>query len=198
MRNFRLLLAAAAIGLLFATACQKTGFLTRYGIFHVENDTTVVVNGTIRTATERHWENLIEDHPDIRLMVLEQCPGSNDDDANLRMALDIHERGINMHLPADASIESGAVDLYLAGHKRTRELGAQVGVHSWATRSTEGADLPEDDPEHDSYIAYFTSIGMTDSLARAFYFFTLHAASAEDMHYMTEQELADFEFFTEE
>ena len=180
------------------SSCQKTGFATKYGIFHVENDTTVVVNGTIRGRTEKHWDNLCEDYPDIRLMILEDCPGSNNDAANFRMATRIHSKGINMHLRSHSTIESGAVDLFLAGTQRTREQGAKVGVHSWSSWRTEGADLPADDPEHTEYLCYYTGIGMTKEAAEAFYWFTLRAAPSDGMHFMSEAELATYNVFTNE
>ena len=191
----------AFAAMLFITSCTKdtTPGGEQYGIFNVTNDTTVIVNGTIDTRTEQDWDLLSDDYPNITYMVLEDCPGSSDDDANLRMALDIHRQGVSMHLRSNSSIESGAVDLYLAGKRRTREQGARVGVHSWeATDGLQGGDLPRNDPEHQPYLNYFTGIGMSSQQAADFYFFTLEAANANDMHYMTDAELARFNFFTNE
>ena len=200
MKRFRLLALAAMIPMLVLTSCGREDLEgNQYGIFKVSNDTTVVVNGVIDSQTGLDWNDLVRDYPNIRLVILEDCPGSEDDDANLKMALDIHRQGMNMHLRSNSIIESGAVDLYLAGHRRTRDRGAKVGVHSWSDGSgLEGGQLPKDDPQHQTYINYFKNVGMPAQMASDFYFFTLEAASANNIHYMTEAELAQYDFFTNE
>lgn len=193
-------IALALVPILLINSCRKDlpgG--EQYGIFAVTNDTTVVVNGTLDGNAEQDWDALVADYQDIRLMVLEDCPGSTDDDANLRMALDIHRQGVNMHLRSNSSIESGAVDLYLAGNQRTREMGAKVGVHTWEdTSGLQGGELPRTDEQHSVYLNYYTNVGLTQQEASDFYFFTLAAASSNDIHYMTEAELERFDFFTNE
>ncbi len=193
----RKLSLALAIVLLVATcSCKKTGFLTKYGIFHVKNETTVVMNGTIGGRTLKHFDNLIEKHPNIELIVMENCPGSRNDEVNLKLAKKVHDLGINMQLNSDSEIASGAVDLFLAGEIRTITKGAKLGVHSWAGNGQEADQLPENSPEHDLYINYYKSIGMTEQAAREFYFYTIRAAKANDIHWMTEEEIEYYNMAT--
>jgi len=196
MEKKKFVLALLPILFLAFPSCQKSGLLSSYGIFQMENDTTVVVNGTIGSRTPTHWDNLVADNPDIRLMILEECPGSSDDDANLKMAKGIHQLKLNMHLRSYSEIASGATDLFLAGNKRTKEPGARIGVHSWTDGRTEGRDLPEGHQEHQPYIDYFTAIGMSNQEAKEFYFFTLRAASADDMHWMSQAEVNKYGLIT--
>lgn len=56
--------------------------------------------------------------------MMEERPGSRSDEALFKAALILKYRSINTHLPSDAIIESGAVDLFLAGTTRTLDEGA--------------------------------------------------------------------------
>jgi len=56
----------------------------------------------------------------------------------------------------------------------------------------EGADLPRDDEEHELYLEYCDEMG----IPRSFYWRSLHAASSDDMHWMTEEELGEFKMLT--
>jgi hypothetical protein len=184
--------------LIFITtsSCQKTGFLTRYGIFHVENSTTASMNGTIGARSEKHFQNMMKNNPNIKLIVLEDCPGSKNDEVNLKLAKRIHDAGINTQLKSHSEIASGAVDLFLAGVERTMESGAKIGVHSWSGDGMEASELPESSTEHLLYINFYKSVGMTDQESRDFYFFTINAAKADDIHWMTAEEIELYNMIT--
>ena len=64
-----------------------------------------------------------------------------------------------------------------------------MGVHSWSGSGIVATDLPETDPEHDRYLDYFRDIGVDED----FYWFTLDAAPAEEMHWMTAAEADQFD-----
>lgn len=151
------------------------------------------MNGTIGGRTEKHWDNLVKDYPDVDRLVMGNCPGSKNDEVNLKVSKKIHDQGVHMHLNADSEIASGAVDMFLAGTTRSIDSGAKVGVHSWAGDGVDNAaDLPQDDPEHNKYIEYYRSVGMNAQDASEFYFFTLNAAPANDIYWMTEAELEQY------
>lgn len=185
----KIVLSSLAATLLLFGSCQKTGFLTRYGIFHVENDTTATMNGTITKRTEKHFDNMLDKNPNISLIVLEDCPGSKDDDTNLKVAKKVFDKGISTELKSHSEIASGAVDFFLAGRTRTIATGARLGVHSWNGGGKVPTLLPVDSPSHDPYIDFYKSVGFSDSLARDFYFFTIHAAPHNSIHWMTEEEI---------
>ena len=53
----------------------------------------------------------------------------------------------------------------------------------------EATDFPTNSPEYLPYIQYYESIGFTNQWSRDFYFYTINAASAANIHWMTEAEI---------
>jgi hypothetical protein len=150
--------------------------------------------GTIDSSTPCRVVELFTTYPDVDTIVMIDVPGSADDDANLEAATIVHEREITIVVVADGpGVASGGTDFFAAGEIRIVESGAMVGVHSWAGDDVEGADLPRDDPEHQQYLDFYAQIGIPSD----FYWFTLEAAPASDIHYMTDEELLRFEIATD-
>ncbi len=164
-----------------------------YGIFTSLDAETVIIDGLIDSDITQYWDNYIEAFPSTSKMIMKDCPGSTDDIANWEAGRMIHQRGIDIHLPSDAVIASGAVDLYLSGTIRTREAGSQIGVHAWAKgNGDEATDFPVGDEEHLDAIAYYTDIGFSQEDAEAFYYFTINAAAADEIHWMTDDEMEEY------
>ncbi len=171
---------------------------TDFGIFLMQDATTAVMNGVINSDTPQHWDNFIAANPGITKMLMKNCPGSEDDEANLKAARKIRQQGIAIHLPASAEIASGAVDLFLAGTTRTREAGSKIGVHAWADgNNKEATDFPVGDTEHLPYINYYKEMGFSQADAEAFYYFTINAAKAAAIHWMTDAEIMQYKLLTE-
>jgi hypothetical protein len=136
---------------------------------------------------------MIKAYPAIKRISMIDCPGTENDDANLEVARMIRKAGISTHVPADGSVRSGGVELFLAGLHRTYEKGAQFGVHSWIDEDgVQARDVAPDDPINAAYIGYYQEVGLPPQTARAFYAFTNQTAF-NDIHYMSEQELARFQ-----
>jgi len=155
---------------------------------------TVYMNGVIGSDTLEVMQTLLNSYPQIKTIVMQNVPGSMDDDTNLLASMEIRKRGIATHIPADGMVASGGTDMFLAGVKRTAEAGAKLGVHSWSDDSGKVAlDFPRDHQEHVKYLDYYKAIGIDTS----FYWYTLEAASAEDIHWMTAQEIAQYGVLTE-
>lgn len=166
-----------------------------YGPFRVDGD-RIIMNGAVETNTPAKFRALIAAHPGVRTIEMIECPGSEDEDANLALARLIRSAGLNTHVPADGSIRSGAVELFLAGTERTSAPGAQFGVHSWRDDTgREARDYAEDAAVHAPYLRFYREVGFTPEKAKAFYDFT-NRADFEDMHYMTEAELARYGVIT--
>lgn len=183
--------------LLIATSCQKDN-VGNTGIFSSQDDTTAFMEGTIRTNTPKHWENYLEAYPNTNKIIMGDCPGSANDDANLQVARAIRRQDVAIHLPADAEIASGAVDLFLAGTTRTRESGSKIGVHSWADGdNNEATDFEVGHSNHDLYIDYYVEMGFSQEDAEAFYYFTINAAPAAEIHWMTDQEIEQYKLLTQ-
>jgi hypothetical protein len=165
-------------------------------IFEVAGDSreVLLMEGTINGDTPAQLSAIFEAEPGIRTIVLLQCLGSSDDEANFPMARDVRARGLNTHLTADSEIYSGCVDFFLAGNARSMEPGARIGVHSWYDDddAMDGADYPRGSPEHEENRRYVEDMLGSD----AFYWFTLDAAPADGMHYLTDPEIARFGLLT--
>jgi hypothetical protein len=155
---------------------------------------TVYMNGVIGSDTLKVMQKLFRDHPQIKTIVMQNVPGSMDDEINLLASTELRNHGINTHIPADGMVASGGTDMFLAGVNRTIETGARLGVHSWSDGSGKAAiDYPRDHQEHVKYLDYYKVMGIPAD----FYWYTLEAASAENIHWMTAQEIAQYAILTE-
>jgi hypothetical protein len=168
-----------------------------FGPFLVKDTTRVELVGAVNSDTPAQFAAMIAAHPGLTQIDMVECPGSEDDDANLVLAGMIRTAGLSTHVPASGSIRSGGVELFLAGKTRTVDRGAEIGVHSWRdSDGFEATDYPATDAVHQPYIAFYRSVGMTDAQARAFYDFTNRAASFDDVHMMSEAEVRQFGLLT--
>ena len=157
----------------------------------------LIVAGTPSSVLELAFMN-----PEVRTIVLVDMPGSIDDVAMVRAGRYIRQLGLDTHVPADSEVASGATDLFLAGEHRSAEPGARFGIHSWGggpVPATDlppvlATDLPRDHEDHLKYLDYYAEMGIPGE----FYWRTLSAAPAEGIHWMTEEELERFNFFTDE
>ncbi len=93
----------------------------------------------------------------------------------------------------DAIIASGSVDLFLAGTNRSRDTGSQIGVHAWSDgNGTEATEYPVGHIEHQGAIDYYIDMGFSQADAEAFYYFTIQAAPASSIHWMTDAEIDQY------
>lgn len=172
---------------------------SKFDIFEVQADNkTVHVQGEIKTRTLKDFKHMLEGHPNINLIKILHLPGSNDDATNFKIGNLLREHKINTHLMG--VIASGGVDFFLAGVKRTRLVDLQfpvkVGVHSWSdSDGKQATDFPESSSEHRANIEYYEDLGYSKEWAKDFYFFTIKAAAADDVHWMTEEEIVKYKIF---
>lgn len=164
----------------------------RYGPFTVVDGTTARMVGSVVTATPRQFAAMLAAHPTLRRIELVDCPGSLDEEANLRLARAIRRAGLATHVPDGGSVRSGAVELFLAGVTRSAAPSAEFGVHSWRDEAgREARDYPADDPVHGEYLGYYREMGMDDATARAFYAMT-NASGFDDLTYLTREDMARY------
>ena len=152
------------------------------------------MQGVIGATTPSSVLELAFMNPEVRTIVLTNMPGSMDDVANVRAGRYIRQLGLDTHVPADSEVASGATDLFLAGKHRSAKPGARFGIHSWGGGPVVATDLPRDHEDHLLYLDYYEEMGIPGE----FYWRTLSAAPAEGIHWMTEEELERFGFFTDE
>lgn len=175
---------------LFLTACAQ--FTPLLGIgntteFEVRGD-RLLMSGIINNNTPEQLVELLTDNPNLREIVLMDVPGSIDDEANIRASRLVRKAGLNTRLLVDSHVASGGVDFFISGQKRIIANGAKIGVHSWSSSDGEGRNIAKRDPQHQLYLKYYREMGVPDS----FYWFTLNAASADDIYYMTKEEIKKY------
>ena len=147
--------------------------LASYGPFRVIDRTRAALVDVTDSRSPAQFAAMLRDHPGIAMLELVECPGTDDDRANLKLGRMIRAAGLATHVPAGGSVRSGAVELLLAGKQRRIDDGAEFAVHSWMTDDgREAHDFAANSPEHTGYLAYYREMGMTDAEARAFYAMT--------------------------
>ena len=158
--------------------------------------TMLFVNGVINSYSYEEIYYILRENPQVNTLVLTNIPGSMDDETNLALGLELHRANVTMYLPKDAEIASGGTDLFLAGTRRIVERGALIGVHSWSAGlpffGTAADELPRDHPDHELFLDYYRDIDISED----FYWYTLEAASPDDIHWMTEDEMERYDVFT--
>jgi hypothetical protein len=151
-------------------------------------DDRIIAIGEIDSTSLDTFEDLIKNHPDKRTLVLKNIGGSVDDEANVEFSRVIRDMGFTTVVPSDGLVASGGTDLFLAGTRRIIEAGACIGVHSWAAGNFTATDLSRTSAEHDRYLDYYDDIDIDPD----FYWFTIEAAPADGMHWMTPEEVDQY------
>lgn len=147
--------------------------IAAYGPFRVLDAHRAALVNVTDSRSPAQFEAMLRAHPGIALIEMLECPGTEDDRANLRLGRMIHARGIATHVPAGGSVRSGGVELFLAGARRIADEGAEFAVHSWEDEDgREARDYPADAPENRAYTDYYREMGMTPAQASAFYAMT--------------------------
>jgi len=168
---------------------DAVGGIADYGPFRVLDDGRAALVGATDRNSPAEFAAMLRDHPGIALLELVECPGTFDDGANLRLGRMIRESGIATHVPADGSVRSGAVELFIAGARRTIDDGASFAVHSWEDYSGfEAGDFSAAAPQNRRYLSYYREMGMADEEARAFYAMT-NSVPHEDALWLTADDM---------
>ncbi len=150
------------------------------------------MSGVITATTPAAVLELVFSHPEVKTIEMLQCPGSIDDVANLRACLYVHKFGLNTRLNATSMVASGGSDFFLAGKHRTIAKGAKIGVHSWAGGAKAATDLSRGHKAHKKYLNYYEKVNIPSE----FYWYTLEAAPASSIHFMTEEEIVKYKVRT--
>lgn len=154
-------------------SAPKPKGIASYGPFRVLDDARAALVDVTDTGTPAQFATMLRDHPGIATIELIDCPGTEDDLANLRLGRMIRARGMATYVPAGGSVRSGAVELFLAGAHRYAEAGAEFAVHSWQDNTgLEAADYSTSAPENRRYLEYYRQMGMSPLEAEAFYAMT--------------------------
>lgn len=144
--------------------------IAAFGPFRVLDGSRAALVDATDERSPAAFQAMLARYPGIRTLELIECPGTEEDRANLRLGRMIRARGLATHVPSGGSVRSGAVELYLAGVRRQADPGAEFAVHAWADEDgREPKDYPRDAPQNRAYLVYYREMGMTAAEARAFY-----------------------------
>ena len=188
---------------LMAIACTKgssNSFESECGYFELEGEkpltftvdspTEATLDGVVCSGSLTAFNHLLTEFPDIRNLKIDIIEGSLDDEINLQLSRRIHDKGITTHLNSGGLIASGGVDLFLSGIKRTADdAKPKIGVHSWGSSDgMQGNQVAKTHPLHQEYLSYYRYINIEPE----FYWFTLDAASVEDIYWLNADEIKKY------
>ncbi|MFD2579754.1 hypothetical protein ACFSTD_16705 [Novosphingobium colocasiae] len=107
-------------------------------------------------------------------MRLVECPGTEDDLANLQLGRLIRAHAIATHVPAGGSVRSGGVELFLAGTRRIADPGGRIRGPFLAGRGRPRpfGFFPPPRRKNRRYLDYYRQMGMSPIEAEAFYAMT--------------------------
>lgn len=147
--------------------------IAAYGPFRVLDPGRAALVDVTDARSPVQFAAMLKAWPGIALIEMIDCPGTEDDRANLALGRMIHARGIVTHVPRGGSVRSGGVELFLAGARHSADEGAEFAVHAWEDEDgRQATDYPADAPENRAYLDYYREMGMTAEQASAFYAMT--------------------------
>ena len=163
-----------------------------FGPFTVVDATRAELNGSIESDTPGQFSAMLRAFPGIRQIDMLDCPGTGDDEANLKLARMVRKAGIATYVPSGGSVRSGGVELFLAGAKRSAAPEAEFAVHSWIDEDgMEPDDFAESDPVNREYVEYYREMGMSPEKAKAFYALT-NSVPHDDALYLKSRDIAAY------
>ncbi|WP_104026819.1 hypothetical protein [Vibrio jasicida] len=174
----------------FTSQCGDQLSAQESGLSFVVKGDIAELQGVICQGSPKAFEQMMAKHSNVKQLKFISIDGSVDDESNLELAYQVRAKQLDSHIASSGQIASGGTDLFLAGVNRTIESGATIGVHSWATEDQVATDFPVGHKYHQPYIDYYKKIGLPDP--EGFYYFTINAASAQNIHNMSEQEITKY------
>jgi len=154
------------------------------------------LNGVLGTITFNQIKEVIQDHPEVDTIVLEDVPGSMNDLVNVHTGRLIRRAGLKTKVLKESRIYSGAVDIFCSGVERVYTKGAEIGVHSWGggPGGMNATDFPDNHPAHKDLISYLSE--MLGDKGEGFYFYTIKAAPADGIHVMSFEDIKSWNIGT--
>lgn len=164
----------------FSAAAPVPQGIAAFGPFRVLDDGRAAIVAETDSASPAHFAAMLRAYPGIATLEMIDCPGTEDDRANLKLGRMLRARGIATHVPDGGSVRSGGVELFLAGVRHTAAARAEFAVHAWADEDgREPKDYAANAPENRAYLDYYREMGMTPVQASAFYAMTNSVPNAQ-------------------
>lgn len=192
MKWFSLLLAVLLTGCVTPSVSSITN-TEEVLTFEVE-DNTAYLSGVLGSDLVDQLSHFIKQNPNVTELVLVDIPGSVDQQATMDGARLIRRLGLNTRIAPTGYVLSGGVDLFLGGVERTIGAGAGVGVHAWSDGSRmKAVNNNVAESVHASYVNFYLEMGVPDR----FYWFSLDAAPADRVYFLSPEEVYDFQLATQ-
>jgi hypothetical protein len=158
---------------------------------------TARMHGVVDHTTPGVVQALVDEHPEVRRIVMVDVPGSDDDPANLAASRLVRKHGLTTVVPSNGVISSGGVDFFTAGAKRIVEPCGKLGVHSWDEDGPDGGiirgyEAPRNHKIHTMFLDFYREMGIPEE----FYWFPLEAAPPQRIHWMSDEEILRYGLVT--
>ncbi|WP_421856196.1 alpha/beta hydrolase [Marinomonas sp.] len=152
------------------------------------------LSGVLGADLVKQLSDMVRKNPNVTDLVIVDVPGSVDQQATMEGARLIRRLGLNTHIAPTGYVLSGGVDLFLGGVTRSIGAGAGVGVHAWSDGTKiKAKNLKQTDPVHAAYVNFYLEMGVPEG----FYWFSLDAAPADRVYFLSPEEVYDFQLATE-
>lgn len=86
---------------------------------------SLFMKGVIYSNTLEDIKGVLDENPQVTTLVMQEVPGSIDDEINLLASREIRKRNINTYIPKDGMVASGGTDMFLAGALRNAHKSAK-------------------------------------------------------------------------
>lgn len=153
---------------------------------------SIYMKGVICSNTLKDIKQTIQQNPQITTLVMENVSGSIDNDINILASLEIKKHNINTYIPKNGIVTSGGTNMFLAGKKRDIHPTAKIGIHSWISKDSMALYFPENHQKHKKYLDYYSKI----NIQTEFYWYTMKAAPADSIYWMTANEIEKYGIIT--
>lgn len=163
----------------------------------VEDKTKLHITGEINSKSVQQIKNIFKKFPQINTIIIQNIPGSVNDEANLEISNWLLKKNLTTILLNNSHIASGGVDFFLIGNKRIIHKGAKVGIHSWGGPGISATNFPKNHTNHKPYINYYKNTGFSQKEAEEFYFFTIYSAPPSNIYYMNKNEIIKYKIATQ-
>lgn len=187
-----------SVCVIFLTACssleQDRVTPPRGGLKVEVSGDFAYLSGVLDQHLVKDLSDLIRNNPNVTELVLVDIPGSVDQQATMEGARLIRRLGLNTQIAPTGYVLSGGVDLFLGGVERSIGAGAGVGVHAWYDGTgLDASSLGLNDPIHATYINFYLEMGVPER----FYWFSLDAAPANRVYFLSPEEMYDYQLATQ-
>lgn len=173
---------------------QVTAPQTTFGAFEVQENNAVLMSGVITASTATDLQDLLEAYPSTTRIDMGNVNSASSHEAAFAAARIVRSNQLNIHINNNSTIRKEATNFFLGGIKRTKGEDVQIGVSAWKDDlGLEATDYDFGDPAHLPWINFFVEMEYQYQLATDFYNFYIYAAEADDIYFLSDDQLNTFD-----